>query len=171
MKKTVALIIASEGFQPHEFSETKKVITQAGHNILIVSDKKPTARAADGSTTAVATTLKELSIDDVDGIVLIGGPKALEQLDIDETYRIIQDATQERLVVAAICIATRILAKSGVLVSKAATGWNGDNVLEELYRQHGVSYSREPVVMDGLFVTASGPDAAHDFAEAIVELL
>ena len=51
------------------------------------------------------------------------------------------------------------------------TGWNGDNKLEQIFREHGAQFIKDPVVIDGVLITANGPQSATEFGTAIVNLL
>lgn len=171
MKKKIALVIAFDGYQAQEFGITKSILDAVGHVVTLVSDRVGKATAHDGSQVLVSNKLSDIIVTDYDALVFIGGPGALEHLDHDLSYRIIQDAVAQHMVVAAICIAPRILAKAGVLAGKEATGWDEDNELTELYRHHGVIYVKQPVVTNGCFVTATGPAAAAEFGQALVNIL
>ena len=47
-----------------------------------------------------------------------------------------------------------------------------DNALGVIYKLNGVNYQEgEPIVTDGLVVTALGPDAAKEFAQGIIRVL
>lgn len=167
----VLLVIANEGYQQTEYEVPKKILIDAGITVHTASDKAIHAIAKDGSTTPVDLTLDKVNPDDYEGIFFIGGPGALEHLDTELSYRIIRHAAQNGSAVGAICIATRILAKAGVLKNRKATGWDGDGQLAALYQEHNVDYVRKPVVMDKLIVTATGPQAAQDFGEQIATLV
>jgi protease I len=167
----VALIIASVGYQQVEYSVPKHIIEAAGIGVITVSDKPGTATAKDNSTTSVDLTLAELQVADYKAILFVGGPGALEHLDNEVSYRIIRDAVKLRKVVGAICISTRILAKADVLDGKQATGWDGDNVLENLYKEHGATFVTKNVVSDGNIITAVGPVAAQEFGQEVLRLI
>lgn len=169
IEKKVVLVVAYEGYQHMEYNETKKVLTTAKIQVITASDKMGYALALNGSTTAVNVTLNTLNVTDYDGIFFIGGPGALEHLDNDPSYRIIQKAAQGGLVFGAICISTRILAYAGVLTNRRATGWNGDKQLEKIYREYDAVYAPEAVVVDGNCITAADPQAANDFGQSIVK--
>lgn len=169
--KKVAFVVAYEGFQQVEFHEPKNLLEKAHVTVVTVSTKPGAAIAKDGSTTPVQLLLHSVNMDNFDGIFFIGGPGALEDLDNETSYQIIQDAVKKRKIIGAICISPRILANAGVLKEKQATGWNGDNELAEFYRKHEVTFINEPVVVDELVVTASGPSAAQQFGEAIISML
>jgi len=170
--KKVLFIIASEGFQPMEYFEPKKVLENAGVEIITGSDKKGKAVSAYTTETAEATiALEEVNIDDYDGVFLVGGPGAMEYLNNEKTYKIIREASNSGKPWGAICISPRILAAAGVLAGKKATGWDGDGELGKILKKAGAEYVDEPVVVDNNLITATGPSTALDWGEAILEKL
>lgn len=168
MLKTIALIVAHAGYQPIEYGIPKKIFQEAGYKVITVSDKAGKAKAADGSTTTVDVVLKDFDPSDVEAVVFIGGGGALEHLDNNVSYRLIQKAVMANKVVAAICISPRILAKAGALVSHTATGWDEDGLLKGIFDKHGVIYQKASVIRDKRVVTAQGPMAAAEFAHEIL---
>lgn len=171
-ESSVLLIIASQGFQQIEYGEAKKIITQAGFPVVTASDKAGHAIAKDGSKVPVEITLENVDVNDYAGIFFIGGPGTLEHLDNNISYKIAQGAAIQHKPLGAICIATRILAKSGVLHDKYATGWNDDGELDQIFGENNVIYVVEEkvVVVDNL-ITATDPSVAQDFGKHIVEML
>lgn len=168
----VLLIIASEGFQQTEYHETKRIISQAGFPVITASNKAGHAIAKDGSKVPVEITLDEVDINNYAGIFFIGGPGTLEHLDNSTSYKIAQEASYQHKPLGAICIATRILAKSGVLHDKYATGWNDDGELDQIFAENNVIYVvEEKVVAVDNIITATDPSVAQDFGKHIVEML
>jgi len=168
MIKNIALIIAHIGYQPMEYGVPKRIFQEAGYNVVTVSDKAGKAQGGDGSKTDVDLVLSKLNSDDYEAIVFVGGGGALDHLDNDLSYRIIQKAVMANKVVAAICIAPRILAKAGALVTHKATGWDEDGLLKGVFDKHAVIYENAPVVKDKRVVTARGPMEAEAFAHAVL---
>ena len=169
--KKVLFVVAGNGYQPIEYSIPKNLLEQAGFTVETASNVPEVAVAMDESTTPVDFTVSGVKISDYDGVFFVGGSGALENLDNDQSYTIINEAIREEKLVGAICMATRILAKAGVLRDKQATGWNGDNELNALYQEHKVQYVPKDVVIDGNIITATGPNAAREYAELIITLL
>lgn len=167
----VALIIASEGYQPIEYGTTKDVLEEAGVQVVTISNKPGAAIATDNSTTPVDVTIESCDVDDYDGILLIGGSGAMDHLDNGTVYGIIAHAKKHDKVFGAICISTRILAKSREIEGKKATGWNGDNALPSIYTGYNVEFIDKDAVINGLLVTANGPAAAEKFGKAIIRAL
>ncbi len=170
--KKILLIIAHEGYQPIEYGKPKKTLEDADFQVVTASDKPGIATATDHSTTTIDIVLDEVNVDDYAGVVFIGGSGCLEHLDNEVSYRIIRKAVEDYKLLGAICVAPRILAKAGALNEKNATGWDNDGLLPGIYEQYNVSYLPEVnVVTDDVIITATGPKAAKDFGEEIVNLL
>lgn len=169
--KKVALVIASQGFQPVEYGDTKKSLEEAGIQVVTVSDKAGQAESKDGDFVAVDLLLSEMKVEDYDAVYFIGGPGALECLDNQESNRVLNEAMILQKPYGAICIAPRILAKANVLVGKKATGWNNDGELPTIFANNNVEYQAGSVVQDGKIITADGPAAAKEFGRTIAHLL
>lgn len=167
----VLFVVASIDYQPIEYTVPKKILEQAGVNVVTASDQLGTAVAQDGTATAVDILVQDASISEFDAVIFIGGPGALDRLDNPASYKLVTAVVQAHKPLGAICIATRILARAGVLKGKRATGWNGDNALAGIYKEHDVQYSPNEVVTDEGIVTATGPSVAREFGEQIIALL
>lgn len=165
--KTIALIIAHQGFQPIEYGEPKKILEAAGHTVVTVSDMPGPATSKFGDTTDVDMTVADLKPAEYDGIFLIGGPGALVHLDSTAVHGIMHAAAASGKPWGAICIAPRILAHAGLLQGKRATGWNDDNEVLEIFSSAGATYVKRPCVEEGSLITADGPESAKLFGEAI----
>lgn len=171
MNNAVVLVVASEGYQPVEYSVPKKILESAGIMVTVASDKQGKVVAADGSTSHADLEISAIPVDQYGAVVFIGGPGAMDHLDNPASYKIIKSAYQAKKIVAAICIAPRIFAKAGILKGKRATGWDGDGELAELFKNLQVTYEPRSVVIDGNIITATGPSVAHEFGVKIVEAL
>lgn len=169
----ILFVVAHKGFQQIEYAVPKKILIDAGFIIVTASDQRGVALAKDGVTTvSVDLLISEVVVKEYGGIFLIGGPGALEFLDTHATHDMLNTAQQLALIIGAICVSTRILAHAGVLRGKQATGWDGDDALEGIYAKHGVLYRQnQPVVVDENIITASGPEAAAEFAEQIIMVM
>jgi protease I len=171
MKKKIMMVIASNGYHQVEFNIPYTIFNDSGFDVTVCSDKAGNAIAKDGSPFKVGLTIAEAKMTNYTALVLVGGPGALECLDNEESYALIQDAMKEGCTIAAICISPRIIATAGGLVGVQATGWDDDGELQALFDKHGAYYLKEPVVTDGNRVTAQGPKDAEAFAEAIKAIL
>jgi protease I len=169
--KKIGLIVASNGYQPVEYGVPQEMLATDGFKVITISDRAGVALAKDSSTTIVDITVDQVNVVDFDGIFAIGGPGALECLDTPRVHDIFKQMQILKKAYGAICISPRILAHAGVLAGKQATGWDDDNKLSEIFSKHGVQLTNQPVVVDGNVITATGPQAAQEFAIAIVKIL
>jgi len=167
----VLLIVASQGYQPIEYTTPKNILEKEGIKVVTASNKPGTATASNGWTTTVDITTDKIHMKDYAGIFIVGGPGALEHLDNETTYKLIKQAAELKKPFGAICISTRILAKAGVLENKKVTGWNGDNELDDVLKKHKAIYVKEKCVVDGNIVTATDPNAAQLFGQNIISVL
>jgi protease I len=169
--KKVLLIIAHAGFQPIEYGDTKKVLEEAGVQIVTGSNVPGPATSKTGEQVMVDVVLSEVKVKEYDGIFFIGGPGALDNLNVEESYGIIHETIVLGKLWGAICIAPRILAEAGVLEGKKVTGWNEDNDLPRILEKAGAIYVADHVVVDDKLITADGPDATEEFGRAILSKL
>ncbi len=170
----VALLISFKNFKDEEYFETRRVLEEGGCRVVTVSSRPGLARGSDGGQIKVDKTFEELSLSDYQGLVLIGGSGALDDMDNDQVCRLVQQAYQSPgFLLAAICISPLILARSGKVAGRQMTVWSNSLqrwAIKEL-EDRGVVYVDQPVVVDGHLVTANGPAAAAEFGQKIVEVL
>lgn len=169
--KKVALIIASQGFQPLEYGIPKKLLETEGIEVVTISDKPGGAIASDKTTAIVDETIQNMRPQDFDGIFFIGGPGAMDCLDNSISYKIIAQAKKLQIPYGAICISPRILAKAYGLQGMKATCWDEDSCTQAIFHGFGATFVPHEVVTDGLIVTANGPGAAAKFADGILRVL
>lgn len=171
-QKKIALVIANEGFQQIEYMIPRDMLSNDGIKIITVSDKPTVAIGKDKSTVDVDIILDQVNPFHLDGFFLIGGPGALEHLNTPKVHDLLKQFQILKKPYGAICISTRILAQAGVLNGKNATGWNGDQKLADIYAKYNVHYVTDKlVVVDDQVITATGPEAAEEFAIAILKLV
>lgn len=171
MNSKVVLVVASVGFQPTEYSDTKNELERAGINVITASNVAGTAQSSKNSSVTVDLHIDQLDASAYDGIYLIGGPGALEHLDVPLIHSLMNECSTLGKSFGAICISPRILAKIGLLSGRNATGWDGDGKLADFFSKHNVHYVQKPVVADGSIVTADGPSAAQDFGKTIARII
>ena len=167
--KKAALIIASENFRDEEYFITKEVLEKNGISVTTVCDKTKAIGKFGGEAFA-DLLIDDLNIDDFDAIIFAGGQGAVKLLDNEMTYLILRKAMIMKKLIAAICIAPTILAKSGILKDRKATVWSTDmdkSAIRILQLNDGI-YERKSIVKDGNIITAENAEYAQEFGEAIV---
>jgi len=171
--KKVVIIIAFKDFRDAEYFIPKEILERVGIKVETASNKTGVAIGADGGEINVDLLLSNINVADFDGVVFIGGPGCLKNLDNENSYNLIKEVVAQNKVLASICISPIILAKSGVLEGKKATVWSSklEKKPVKILKKHRAIYRVASVVVDGKIITANGPLAAYKFGEAIVEAL
>ncbi len=164
----VLMIVAPENFNDEEFLEPKKVFEKNRILVEVASKGVSVAKGSSGAETSVDKDISEVTVDDYDAVVFIGGQGSSIYFDDSAAHSIAKTAYDSGKVVAAICIAPSTLANAGLLEGKKATAFSSEkNNLES----KGATYTGKAVTIDGKIVTANGPMAAKSFGEEIVKLL
>lgn len=167
------MIIAFRNFRDEELFIPRNIISTEGTQVRIVSDKKGDAIGSYGGSVGVDLILDELNISDFDAILFIGGSGAVNYIENEKCHKIAQETLAQNKVLGAICIAPAILARSGVLKKRKATVWSSalDKSAVKILKEEEADYQKEDVVVDKNIITASGPQAARKFGEAVVRVL
>jgi len=116
----------------------------------------------------VLKELKEVSVDEIDAVVIPGGfsPDYLRRLP--EVLSFVREAYQKGKIVAAICHGPWVLISAGITKGKRMTGVIAvrDDIINS-----GAIYEDAPVVRDGNLVTVRVPDDLPEFCQAIINAL
>ncbi len=174
--KKIAMIISPEGFQDTELSVPKQYFESQGFTVEIYSTQTGYAHGSLGMRFKVVHTVQSIDVESYDAIVYIGGPGTPLVRKNEYAVYLAKNAAEKGRIVAAICWSPTILAKAGILNGKKATVWNGDDpefkmTTPQYLEHHGATYTGELVTIDGNIITANGPAAAKQYAEAIVHAL
>lgn len=164
----VVFVIAPENFRDEELFHTKEEIDNAGNETAIASLRKGSCSGMLGGTAEASYSLDEITADDFDAIVFVGGKGASVYFENELALKLAKDFESKGKAVAAICIAPSILANAGLLNGRKATCFESEHANIE---EKGATFTGSPVEVAGNIITANGPKAAHDFGKAIVEVL
>lgn len=166
--RKVVVIVAAVNFQDEEFGQPFGLLTNLGATVKIACSRPGTAKGAFGRQVRPDLLTGDCKASDYDAVLFIGGAGAAEYFNSKEAHRIAREAAEGGKVLGAICIAPVILANAGVLKGKKATAFPSET--GRLSAQ-GAVLTRQDVVVDGKIVTASGPQAAKEFAETVARLM
>jgi protease I len=166
--KKAVLIIASQIFRDEELFETQGALEATGVETIVASSQLGTCKGKLGAAAEATQLVSDVKADDFDAIVFVGGTGAMEYYDSPAALDLAKEAAEKGKIVAAICIAPRILANAGLLEGLKATCYESET---EAIKKLGAYFQLNDVVRDGKFVTANGPHAATDFGKTIAQAL
>ncbi|MBI5207541.1 MAG: DJ-1/PfpI family protein [Candidatus Firestonebacteria bacterium] len=161
--KKVLFIIANNNFRDEELFFPREILQNAGAEIFISSSVLTPASGLKGSKIDIDLTIDTVVPNKFDAVIFVGGG-AREYFSNRIAHKIAQDTIKAGKILGAICIAPVILANSGVLKNKRATVFKSEI---ETIKKLNIIYDENKVVEDGNIITASGPEAAKEFGEAI----
>lgn len=164
----VVMVIAPEVFRDEEYSEPLAVLEGRGHEVVTASTRPGTCTGKLGMTAQADISVEEALDADWDAVAFVGGGGSQVFFDDPDAHRLAQNAAQAGRVLGAICIAPSTLARAGLLDRVRATAYPSQ---EDDLKAHGAIWTGAPVEVDGLIITANGPEAATAFGEALSDAL
>lgn len=171
MTTNILMIVAPKDFRDEEYFEPKIAFMEQEYNITTASLNTERAVGVLGSIAKVDIDIKDVTLDNIDAIVISGGQGSQIYQDNEIIHAILQKANTNNILIAAICIAPAILAKSEILMNKIATIWNGNGNQSKILENYGAIFKNEEIVIDGNIITANGPDVSEEFADTVVNFL
>ena len=166
--KKVLMVIASNQFRDEEYQKPRQILETAGAQVTVASSSLDEAAGMLGLRVKPDILLKDARMDQFDAVVFVGGMGATEYWESPVAHALARSAYQAGKPTTAICLAPMTLANAGLLKGKKATIWK-DAVSD--FKTKGVVYTGKPVEKDGKLITGSGPDAAEEFGQALLEAL
>lgn len=166
--RSVLMVIAPEVFRDEEYAVPKDVLEIRGASVTTASTHVGEAIGKLGMIAFATETVAQARTTTWDAVIFVGGAGSSVYFDDADAHRLAHDTLAREAVLAAICIAPSTLARAGLLEGVRATAFPSqrDDLVE-----HGAIWTGEPVTVDGLIVTANGPDAAGEFGDAVADLL
>uniref|UniRef100_A0A7C4TGJ0 DJ-1/PfpI family protein n=1 Tax=candidate division WOR-3 bacterium TaxID=2052148 RepID=A0A7C4TGJ0_UNCW3 len=162
----VLIVIAPVNFRDEEFKEPYDLLTKSTIDVVIASTDTIPAKGMLGMVVKPQITLSRVNPDSFDALVIAGGTGCKVLWDNETLHKIVQTFNEKRKPIGAICIAPVVLARAGVLKDRKVTSY--PDVSHEII-PHCAGYTGADVEISDNIITASGPQAAKDFAKAILE--
>ncbi|WP_455209529.1 DJ-1 family glyoxalase III [Kaarinaea lacus] len=163
------LVPLAQGCEELEAVTVIDLLRRAGIDVVTASLDNEPVRASRGTVLIADQVLDDALKQTYDMVVLPGGLPGADYLNADTriTSLLAKMAENDKFT-AAICAAPKVLASTGLLSGKRATGFPG--VLEKLDLPT-TDIVENAVVVDGKVITSRGPGTAMDFALQLIELL
>lgn len=165
--KTIALL-ATDGFEDSELTSPLEAVSQAGADVVVVSESANEITGKDGTPIEVDRSVDDTEASDYDGLILPGGVANPDKLRLNKrAVALVRDFFEQHKPIAAICHAPWMLIEAGVVEGKTLTSWPS---LRTDIINAGGHWVDEAVVVDNGLVTSRKPDDLEDFnAKAIEE--
>lgn len=168
--KSALLVIAQNGYQDVELAGTQNALLHGGFEVTIASKEEGPCIGKFGGTEEALLAMRDVDPLAYDVLAFIGGPGAHALADDPEAILLAKARADSGKLLGAICIAPTILAAAGILQGKHASVWDdGQGTQQRFLMDKGATYAKDPVTVDGLIVTADGPDAAEAFGRTLAE--
>lgn len=166
------LVVAQNGYQPVEYSDTRSELEKEGITVEIASFEKGEATGADESKIEITESITEVDVNKYEAVVLIGGPGAAKQFIGNEDIKnLVKNADNSEKIIGAICIAPIVLAEAQILNHRKATVWNLDGKQQVKLECNGAKFVDTSVVQDTRIITANGSAAAKEFGKTIAKTI
>lgn len=166
--KKILFILPPYDFCDEEYQKPKNLFDDWGARIVVASSSLANAKGMGGALAKPQITINDVQARDFQALLLVGGSGSQKFWRDQAIHDLIRRANRLERIVSASGYAVMILANAGLLQGKRATGFP---VIENVLKWQGGIYTGNPVEIVENIVTASGPEAAAEFAEAIAQLL
>jgi protease I len=166
--KSALLVIAQDVFRDEEYARPKAILEARGVDVTTASVRPGPATGKLGMNAEAQVSVKDAAQTSWDAVAFIGGAGASVFFDDESAHRLARDTLARGAVLGAICIAPTTLARAGLLTGLRATSFESQR--DELISR-GVTWTGEPVTVDGGIITANGPEAAAEFGERLAKHL
>jgi protease I len=165
-------ILACSGVEQAELAEPRKALEAAGAKTTLLSVSPGTVQAFHhhdkGDKFDVQATFEHAKPDDFDAVLLPGGALNADQLRTTEgAQKFVQAMQDAGKPFAIICHAPWLLVSAGLAQGRHLTSWPS---IQDDIRNAGGTWSDEPVVRDGNWVSSRKPADIPMFNQAMIEL-
>lgn len=159
-------VLMVNGFEDVEAIEPIDIMRRAGIGVKTVGVMGKNATSSHDITIETDILIDDINKDDMEMLVLPGGPGHTNLDESPEVQGLITYALEKDIYIAAICASPSILGKRGILDGKNYTCFPGF----EKYAPNG-NFTGEKATLDGKILTGKGAGAASNFGFKMVEIL
>ncbi len=166
--KKILIVLPPSRFQDEEYQKSRMLLDETGAQVTVASLSLAPAHGMRGTMVTPDVAIRDANAADFDAVLLVGGTGSAALWHNVAVHSLVTESSQAGKVVAAICLAPVTLANAGLLEGKAATAYPS---AREFLTWKGATYTGATVERAGNIITANGPEAAEEFAWALVRAL
>jgi len=165
------MVVAPRDFRDEELFVPRGRFEAEGATVEVASTEPGHAHGMLGAEVTPDVLVSDADPTRYVAIVVVGGRGARDALwEHGGLHALLHAAARRGTVLGAICLAPVVLARAALLAGVRATVFGDPRAKKELVRG-GALFIDDDVVVDRTIVTASGPDAARAFADAIIRVV
>ncbi len=168
--KTIAILV-TDGFEEVELEAPRQALDEAGARTVLVAPKTGWVQAFHHHDKSepfpVDKTLREVNVEEFDGLVLPGGALNPDQLrTIPEAVAFVRAFARAGKPIGAMCHGPWMLVEADVVRGRTVTSWPS---IQTDLRNAGANWVDREVVTDRGLVTSRKPDDIPAFIAKLIE--
>ncbi len=162
------MVLAHNNFRDEEYTSARQSLEESGLEVAVTSTVARNAMGSQGMNIDPDLLIDDVSPDDYDAVVFVGGTGASQYWHDIHAHTIATTLNDASKIVGATSHASVTLAVAGLLTGKKATSHVA--VYEKL-QVAGAKYTGSNVEVDGNIITSSGANAAKEFSQTLSQAL
>ncbi|MCF8413115.1 MAG: DJ-1/PfpI family protein [Melioribacteraceae bacterium] len=168
IRKSLLIFLSANNFNETEYNVVTQFLITKGYKIFVASDSNSLCVGNNGAKVRPDVQIYNMRERSFAGLIIIGGEGIKNYWSNEKLLKLATDFHKGKKLVSAICNASVILAKSGILKDKMATCYPAC----KLELQKGkVNFLSQPVVEEKNIITGRDPDSSFTFVQAIFNFL